>query len=62
MACQDNPVNPEFCFFVKSCMEADFVVLCHLHNDIYEINPEYSLERLNAEVEAPILRPLDVKS
>ena len=25
-------------------MEADFVVLCHLHNDIYEINPEYSLE------------------
>ena len=44
MACQDNPVNPEFCFFVKSCMEADFVVLCHLHNDIYEINPEYSLE------------------
>ena len=27
-------------------MEADFVVLCHLHNDIYEINPEYSLERV----------------
>ena len=25
-------------------MEADFVVLCHLHNDIYEINTEYSLE------------------